>query len=498
MANRSLISVVLILGLTACAAAPQKKGRPPAASMGAPAAQYAAAPRQAEEFPVSLVTNKPFLYAYTLAAGEPLPQTPIETIELKEAFLSDVLLKLLSGFDYKLSIDPEVNDRTLNDVYLSGSFADAMSQLGQQGGFFVRLEGGKVLNIVRRGTVDVPLPPLGYFSSYQQQNPNSNAAVFNRSIDYYSSLEQALKNIGVETIERKQNPSALRLSLNSSQVSSVNFTLDGFRAQKPTLALRARFYSIPEKVDLAGLLGVAATGDVLQGNFNNISLNRALQSRNVRSVLVESGLVLVPVDETIKFSAGVNSAIEGCGGGLPGALISTLQAVTSNNTLTLDTTVDVVRVSAPAAKCALPSPLPTVNKTFSAPLLPDESTLLTGIPLGSGRQLIVLIEKPKLIGYAVTQPPYSPGTAPQPAPDTKQEALEKAAAPSAPKKTEKPDAAKPKKKEKKISVKPIKKSDKAPASNRKISASSVGVIVNPGDGLSSVGSDSLPETRDSE
>ncbi|MCE2964301.1 MAG: hypothetical protein LW855_00705 [Alphaproteobacteria bacterium] len=471
---------------------PLKNGKKSAVSTigaqtAASTAKTVAAP---SAFPINLTTSKPFLYAYTLSAGEPLPQSPIEPIQLKEAFLSDVLLKLLSGLDYKLSIDPEVNDRTLNDVNLSGTFASAMNELGNQGGFFVRLEDGKVLNILRRGTVDVPLPPLGYFSSYQQQNPSSNAAAFNRSTDYYTSLEQALKNSGIDSVERRQTPASLRLSISSSQLSSLNYTLDSLRAQKPTLALRVRYYSVPEKLNLGALMGIGGGGDVLQGDFDNASLNKAFQSRNVRSVLVESGLVLAPISDTITFSAGVNSATEGCGGGLPGALLTSLNAEAINDGVTLNATVDVVRITAPAVKCQLPSPLPTVNKTFSTALSQTQNTLLTGIPLGGGRQLIVLLENAKLIGFAAVQPPYAADTPQQPAPT----AAPETPVVTEPKKTDSVKPEKPNKKSKKISAKPVKKAAKAATVSRKVSASNVGVIVNPDDGLSGVSSDTLPET----
>jgi hypothetical protein len=388
--SHHLITAALCLLLIGCASTPSEQ------------------PTVKPVLPIAIdnATNRPFFWAYQDHLGDPLPNRSIKSVVLPEALLSDVLLGLIADSDLQLNIDPEISDRGLQNVNLSGTLSEALNTLAQDNDFFV-LRQGQTLYLKHSLSYTVPLPPLGFFSDYQRDNPKSNAALYNASRNPYRSFVEALTAAGAVSVNVDSKERLLHFTASRASLAAVDAFLEEQR-RLPTVAFRTRIISYANTASPNDLIpGAKAQGDAWLGKFNADDIVRHLTAQRLGNSVIENGLIIVPLGGEIHASAGVNSATEGCPMLDNPIGASLLQIATRNQdgVLGVSLTLQAVNLERPSVPCRLPDTLPLIANTQTFNIEGGRSVFLPGVTIGQDRNLGLILESPAIIGHITVKPP---------------------------------------------------------------------------------------------
>lgn len=389
--NQNIIVTALYLFMTGCATI-----TPPEPSIVKPVIPVA----------IDSATNRPFFWAYQDQLGEPLPNRPIKSIVLPEALLSDVLLGLIADSDLQLNIDTGISDRGLQNINLSGTLDEALNTLGQDNNFFV-LRQGQTLYLKQTLSYTVPLPPLGFFSDYQRDNPKSNAALYNASRNPYRSFVEAITAAGAVNVNIDSKERLLHFTASRSSLAAVESFLQEQR-RLPTVAFRTRLISYASTASPTDLVpGAVEQNDAWLGKFTADDVVRRLTAQRLGNSIIENGLIIVPLGGEIQASAGVNTATEGCPMLDNPMGATTLQLATRNQEgiLGVNLTMNAITLERPSAPCRLPDTLPLISTTQSFVIEGGRSVFLPGVTIGQDRNLGLILESPNVIGHTDVKPP---------------------------------------------------------------------------------------------
>lgn len=240
------------------------------------------------------IATKNFFALQPLYVSEPLPNTTIPPITLKDAYLSDVLLRLMQNVPYRLYISDTVQDKKLSAVSLSRDFATALGQLSAEGAFVYRLNQG-VLQIESVEKYNVIMPPLGYMGgdNRSSKTPNTLKAP-------YESIINTVQNLGAKKVEFDASTRVMSFQLTRGSLSTVKSYLQQLRAEKMVVAYQAvlwRFDMPPTKpLDwrLMGLEKIAHDPNSGVGVFQG-----ALANEDFRSVFAPYGMSVTKIDAGI-------------------------------------------------------------------------------------------------------------------------------------------------------------------------------------------------------
>lgn len=354
----------------------------PMAPDGKAAADAAQAPSVA-----SRVATRPFFVAEPLETGQPLPTDRIPRAEFPEIQMSDALLYLLRNVTLRLAVDADLQDQTINNLVLEGSFADALGTLAKKGRFaYVRQ--GDVLRISSRVRYSIALPPIGYVGPKGRRDASLPLTPF-------EDLASRLLKAGAQDVSVDGDAGRLVFATSVAAETPILGVLEEWRQREEMLAWKLTVLRLsPGPLDgkswntfSPDLKPVSIDGDAegmqaYAGAFDADAIADFLKALKHENAPVETGVALLPANLPVSFSpaAALCPAAKGKKSHPPATL--TLQARRDGGDLRTN-----FSASLPGCKADHPS------AAFTTPV--GQSVLLVGV----GGDLAVVLE-PQVIRFA--------------------------------------------------------------------------------------------------
>ena len=270
--------------------------------------------------PATRLATRPFFVAAPLQTGETLPEDRVPRAEFPEIQLSDALLYLLRNVTLRLAVDENLEDQTLENLVIEGSFADALDKLAQRGNFLYRRQ-GDVLHIEAAARYQIALPPVGYVGPKGRKD-----GVF--ALNPFDDLAGRLKKAGAQDVTVVAQENRITFTTSIAGRTPVLGVLDELRQHEEMIAFKLNFIRLPSgpltgkswadfSADLKPLALEGQPGNLraYTGQFDAAAITAFLKALKQGIAPVEKGVALLPVNLPVTFSpAGVTCPAVGKGG----------------------------------------------------------------------------------------------------------------------------------------------------------------------------------------
>jgi hypothetical protein len=354
------------------------------------------------------LATKNFFALQPLYVSEPLPNTTIPLITLKDVYLSDVLLRLMQNVPYRLYISDTVQDKKLSAVSLPRDFSAALEQLSAEGAFVYRLNQG-VLQIESVEAYSVVLPPLGYIGNNASKTPEILKAP-------YESIINTVQSLGAKKVAFDVTTRVMSFELTRSSVATLKSYLQQLRTEKMIIAYQAvlwRFDMLPTKpLDwrLMGLTKIAhdpnSGAGIYQGALANEDFRSVFAPYGLSVTKVDTGIVTMMSGAPLTFAMGAVPKAPFCKTPTytaPLGLI-TVTAQSTPQDVDVATNLFITMQNPNKASCDTKSMTQENSVSLSFSHTVETPLLLYGLSYAEDPAAYMLLLKPRLIRFNTTTP----------------------------------------------------------------------------------------------